>query len=1347
MSKPLTSPDIEVLRLPHPFRAERIRARIPAGGSIADIISGTGSGDGPWLHAYIDGHWVARADWARIRPKAGTIVTLRAVPMGGGGGKNPLRTILSLALMAASPGIAAGILGALGGTAGTILARAVTAGVSLAGRLAINALAPPARPRFSAQKESPTLFIQGAQNRATPFGRVPRVLGRHRFVPPYGAYPYTETAGGEQYLRLLFVWGYGPLHITDLKIGETALSEFEGVEVETRQGYDDDAPLTLYSNSVLQNDLGVSLTAEDGFILRTTEAEADEIGVDITLPRGLVRFSGSGGRRAASVRIEIQYSPAGMNDWSAGMSEYKDFSARSIAAGSAPQAYRKQGVTYAVLRADRLVMDGASGDLAVLKGEEWRSGIDDGAPVPADVPAGKILLARIDRRSDETGIAVEDARADFLFHTNFRDLGDFLPAASLTAGMIDIAAGGLQFPGIEITGKQTAALRETVTFKVPKGQYDVRLRRITQDAGDNDKVFDETVWSALRTVRYAYPVRMPGIAMTAMRIKATGQLNGVIDRFNGVVTSILPDWTGEEWVPQPTSNPASLFRHVLQGAANARPLPDSRIDIEKLQAWHGRCDDAARRFNMVIDYDISVREVLNAVAATGRAAPALVDGKWGVVEDILQSVPVQHFTPRNSFNFEGRKSFDELPEALRLRFINAEKGWLQDERLVFEDGYDEENATRYETLELPGVTDAAQAWRDGRYHIASARLRPETYSFSCDIEHIVCTRGDLIRFSHDVPLFGLSTARVKSLQTADDMATGVTLDAEVTMESGKNYAVRFRAADGTSRIAALTAAAGSFKTVQFSTPVAVSVAPQKGDLALFGEAGTESVELIVKSITPQSNLTARLTCVDAAPAVHAAESGTLPPFSSQMTVPPEMQRPPQPVLAAIQSGEEALIRNTDGSLSTRILITLQPPVFGGALSAQVMLRAQDETRFRQAEVTAQGSHRLSVGDVEEGESYDLQIRYVNAGGIFSAPLAIAGHRVEGTAALPSNVAALNARVLGEVAHLNWPKVADLDLDHYVLRFSPQAEGAAWSGAVDLIASLPRDASSAAVPAAAGTYLLKAVDVGGRMSVLPATAVLGAGVTQNAVLSLEESPYFMGTRSHVARSAGALQLAGQDDFDTQADVDAIENFDYGPDGLWDSGIYEFAETADLGAVYTSRLTARLAVSAFGYGVYTDGWDNIDLIENFDDGLDQSQWGITLQLRMTDDDPGASPAWTDWQEFAVGDYRARAFQFRLLLSGASHITPLVTQLSVMIDMPDRLLGDNDIAAAAAGQDIAFDPPFRAVPAIAVTPHDLAAGDYYTMTLQAKTGFRIRFFDSAGNGVARRFDYLARGYGEQH
>lgn len=83
---------------------------------------------------------------------------------------------------------------------------------------------------------------------------------------------------------------------------------------------------------------------------------------------------------------------------------------------------------------------------------------------------------------------------------------------------------------------------------------------------------------------------MPGVAMTALRIKATDELQGLIDTFNGVPESILNDWDSgtQTWIERVTSRPASLYREVLQGDANAKKLLDSRIFMSSLENWHDR---------------------------------------------------------------------------------------------------------------------------------------------------------------------------------------------------------------------------------------------------------------------------------------------------------------------------------------------------------------------------------------------------------------------------------------------------------------------------------------------------------------------------------------------------------------------------------------------------------------------------------------------------------------------------------------------------------------------------------------------------------------------------------------
>ena len=273
---------------------EREHHCVEPGLSIAEIIAQLQPDS--WLtrhaHVYLNGDYVPQSEWPHVKPKAGTQLGIRLVPMGGGGGggKNPLRSLMSIALMAGTSEIGGLFAGEtfMGIGVGGI----VSSGFSLVGNLLLNALAPPPKPRFALSvKQSPTLFLQAAQNQVSQFTPVPVVLGQHRMIPPLGAQPYTETLGSDQYLRMLFVWGYGPLNITNLQIGETPLSDFTDVQVETRQGFPNDPPITLYSNTVIQDDLQVTLTNAAGYMIRTTDTNADEISVDITFPLGLFQFN------------------------------------------------------------------------------------------------------------------------------------------------------------------------------------------------------------------------------------------------------------------------------------------------------------------------------------------------------------------------------------------------------------------------------------------------------------------------------------------------------------------------------------------------------------------------------------------------------------------------------------------------------------------------------------------------------------------------------------------------------------------------------------------------------------------------------------------------------------------------------------------------------------------------------------------------------------------------------------------------------------------------------------------------------------------------------------------------
>src|SRR3546814_9747111 len=53
-------------------------------------------------HVWIGPHKIERHLWHRVRPNPGVELAIRVVPQGDGGGKNPLRIFLMVAVMALS---------------------------------------------------------------------------------------------------------------------------------------------------------------------------------------------------------------------------------------------------------------------------------------------------------------------------------------------------------------------------------------------------------------------------------------------------------------------------------------------------------------------------------------------------------------------------------------------------------------------------------------------------------------------------------------------------------------------------------------------------------------------------------------------------------------------------------------------------------------------------------------------------------------------------------------------------------------------------------------------------------------------------------------------------------------------------------------------------------------------------------------------------------------------------------------------------------------------------------------------------------------------------------------------
>ena len=243
--------------------------------------------------------------------------------------------------------------------------------------------------------------------------------------------------------------------------------------------------------------------------------------------------------------------------------------------------------------------------------------------------------------------------------------------------------------------------------------------------------------------------------------------------------------------------------------AVVRRLADDRMDVAGIADWAAECTAKGYAIGFVMDSGRAFGDVLRDVLAAGRASFGLRNSLYSATRDIAQTVPVQMFTPANSWGFSYTRTFADLPHALRVSFTNPEASYQQDVRIVYADGYSAngagstEPATRFEELDLRMVIDPDAAWRLGRYHLSVIYNRPNQYTFQADIEHMVCERGDLIHVAHDITGWGVAWGRIKAIS-----GSTVTLDGPVTLESGKTYAFRVRKEDNTQATETITSAAG-----------------------------------------------------------------------------------------------------------------------------------------------------------------------------------------------------------------------------------------------------------------------------------------------------------------------------------------------------------------------------------------------------------------------------------------------------------------------------------------------------------------------------------------------------------
>lgn len=1041
--------------VPHPLKTQRYTIPVPPGTSLALLAEGLRKEYNiaeelkSKITIILNGRVIDQKDWESTVLNEGDTIEYRAVP-----GKDAFRSLAFLAVAIYAPYLATQALQAsavyaagagltISAATGAAIYYGSIAATYLVGSALINAIAP-IRPPVSASGVDPgsaerQLMVDGGANRINPYGAIPVILGKVRVTPPLGAVNYlTYENERDSYVSMLLVWGYGPLTIDldTLRIGDTPISSLLDINDPTKyknitfdrktepteaQKADFDA---IYGKDINQVQTNKELVCDGNpeAIQRTYSGSSTtsytETGVVIDSSMR-VRFQ----NEVINQTFEIFFTSSNIASWVLSHNNVTDIVVTTVNSttkkvtgkiidddGTFDQTY----VSYTISGEYSGTYSATS--FAIEPGPWFEASTDTDYDSNGNIVRLDSTTVALHFPQGLRKIAVQGDAAGASYPAKVQIRIEYSNDSGATWSLLEsVIVGG------DTAKKDAFTLTKTYALNTYSGAI-VRVRRETGDNTEDDPNWRYYHTSILQNVsfsRNSKPAIDPlnvKIAKSAIKINATEELNGNIEGVSAVVQTWCKIWNGSSWVDGATSNPAALFRYVLEHPANPRKVTDAstQINLSQLQYFYNYCQSKGFEYNAVMGQSRSVLEVLRDICAAGRASPALIDGKWTVVIDEAKPNVIQHFTPHNSWGFEASKSLPKKPDGLRVNYYDQDADYQESEIIVYDVDKVAANSNLFETISLPGVTKKSLAIDHARWHMAQIKLRPEVYTLNVDIEYLVCNRGDRVKVTHDVPMWGLGSGRVKNILSS----TKIELDESLSMKANTGYTIRFRNATGASIVKTVLSKPqdGYYSELDISPAISGSEI-NAGDLFLFGELQKESQDLLVLSVEPSNNKTARLTLIDYGVTNEynifndylGLSSSTV--FESQITLPPNLQMEnfgdKVPTITGFVSDESVMVQISKGvfryNINVAYVNAAQLPKIVDSVELQYDLFSSDSTLNAKSVFVSYQNGSVSIPDVSEGLTYKVRMRYVSRTGKVGKWSSYFNHTVVGKTNPPSQV--------------------------------------------------------------------------------------------------------------------------------------------------------------------------------------------------------------------------------------------------------------------------------------------------------------------------------------------------------
>lgn len=1129
---------------------------------------------------------------------------------------------------------------------------------------------------------SPTYGFGGIQNSTRLGAPIPVVYGEHRVGGQLIAYSI-DTPGDNDALNLLYAVSEGEVQsISAIELNDQPISNYTSIVSTTRLGLNTQEFVGLIGDRAATT-FSASAPITTTFIIYTTQGtNLNGFVVKLQFPGGLFTMSGTGGFNAKSVSVEVDYKSSASGTWITG-----------------PRVTYTEARRSAVRRTIRV--DGLAADQYDIRVR--RTTIESATAQTVDTLVREAVTELVNDQYTYPNTALLAVRA---FAT-------------------DQLSGGLPRVSCLVAGVKVKVWTPDYTYVVQWSQDPawIVFDMLTNERYGHGRFTWRVLYSTggLTVTNGSVNFSGTGTGWTAGNLRKGDVLHDPVGQAIGIVKTInygtqSGTFQSEWWGPSRTngtyevrSNDIDILSFVDWSLFCNQFVPNGAGGSEP-RAWCHFVFDAEQE---------NVWSAVLRICGIGQASLVKI-GTYIRVKIEEASAPVQLFTMANIKADSFEEVFLPLKERANIfevQFLNRDNGYQQDV-VVLEDPalFTNSDQPRRKTVSGYGITRSSHAARLARFNRRVNQYVTRTITFEVGLDAVACEPGDVIRFQHDIPQWGFG-GRAGTGSTSST----IVLDRAVTIEVGTTYEVLVRNSVDNIETRTVTTGPGTVTTLTISPNW--NSTPQRGDIWAFGPVTISTKPFRVVTIERTQELDARITAVEYSADVYD-ESDVGNTNQVNYSLLGDLTGPPGPVKDLTMLGQEGAIQN--------VWVSFSPP--GSANFHHANIYRTDSGAKVLLGTSANGA--FAISNVKSGTLVTVKVTSVSSLGVESdyntAPIA----SLVATDQPPPDVPTLVLE--GDRLRWNYPN-KPLDLAGFLVRFRP-GTSSSWESATPAHDNILLTTDLQIFRrSGVQTYLVKAVDAAGNVSVNPRAVTVDFGLAESENIIDIANHRALGWPGTV--NAGSV-IAG----DLRADASA---------SLW---------TESTAPLWTGNPDALLWTASYNKMTY-----EFTVQPNADQAgatlklpiVMSGEWSIEYQSassRPLWSGNSGAPLWTGnpdallWDEFAEYTQwpgqldRLRQQQYFIRITGHAGVVRAVLQeLSVVIDVPDKIETLENVSIGAGGTRLVLSGTPRRIVSVRVAIEDDGGSAAYAkvMDKNAALGPLVQVFNSSNVATTGLVDAVVHWY----